>query len=91
MTDFVKAGNNQAIIFTGDDIGGDQVMIITMLYIVMAILAFIFGVTTRNTIEREAGTIGTLPRRAGAALYDSAVAGHVIFGGDRQCARLYTL
>ena len=60
LTDFVKAGNNQAIIFTGDDIGGDQVMVITMLYIVMAILAFIFGVTTRNTIEREAGTIGTL-------------------------------
>ena len=60
LTDFVKAGNNQAIVFTGDDIGGDQVMVITMLYIIMAILAFIFGVTTKNTIEREAGTIGTL-------------------------------
>ena len=35
-------------------------MVITMLYIIMAILAFIFGVTTKNTIEREAGTIGTL-------------------------------
>ena len=67
LTDFVKAGNNQAIIFTGDDIGGDQVMVITMLYIVMAILAFIFGVTTRNTIEREAGTIGTL-RASGYSL-----------------------
>ena len=60
LTDFVKAGNNQAIVFTGEDIGGDQVMVITMLYIIMAILAFIFGVTTKNTIEREAGTIGTL-------------------------------
>lgn len=60
LTDFVKAGSNQAITFTGEDIGGDQIMVITMLYIIMAILAFIFGITTRNTIEKEAGTIGTL-------------------------------
>ena len=60
LTDFIKATDNQAIIFTGDDIGGDRIMVITMLYIIMAVLAFIFGITTRNTIEKEAGTIGTL-------------------------------
>ena len=40
--------------------GGDLVMIITLLYIVMVVLAFVFAVTTRSTIEKEASTIGTL-------------------------------
>ncbi len=60
LTDFVKAEDNQAIIFTGDDIGGDRIMMITLLYIVIAVIAFVFGITTRNTIEKESGTIGTL-------------------------------
>lgn len=60
LTDFVKASDNQAITFTGEDMGGDLVMIVTLLYIVMAVLAFVFAVTTRSTIEKEASTIGTL-------------------------------
>lgn len=60
LTDFVEQRDNQAIIFTGDDIGGDTVMVVTLLYIVMAVLAFMFGISTRSTIEKEAGTIGTL-------------------------------
>ena len=60
LTDFVKASDNQAITFTGEDMGGDLVMIITLLYIVMVVLAFVFAVTTRSTIEKEASTIGTL-------------------------------
>lgn len=60
LTDFVKAGDNQAIIFTGDDMGGDRIIMITLLYIVIVVLAFVFGITTRNTIEKEAGAIGTL-------------------------------
>lgn len=40
--------------------GGDMVMVMVLLYIVMAIIAFVFGITTRNTIEQEAGAIGTL-------------------------------
>lgn len=59
-TDFIAAINNQAIIFTGDDIGGDRVMIITMLYIVMAVIAFVFGITTRNSLDKESKTVGTL-------------------------------
>ena len=51
---------NQAIIFTGDDLGSDRAMIAVLLYIVIAIMAFVFAVTTSNTIAKEAGVIGTL-------------------------------
>ena len=51
---------NQAIHFTGDDMGGDEAMVIVLLYIVMVIMAFVFGITTSNTIRKEAGVIGTL-------------------------------
>lgn len=60
LTDFVKQSDNQAITFTGEDIGGDKAMITWMLYIVIVILAFVFAITTRSTIEREASVIGTL-------------------------------
>lgn len=52
--------DNQAINFTGEDLGGDKAMFLLMLYIIIVILAFIFGVTTRSTLEAEAGSIGTL-------------------------------
>ena len=35
-------------------------MMVMLLYIVMAILAFVFGITISNTIRKEAGVIGTL-------------------------------
>ena len=57
---FLPAYNNQAIHFTGDDMGGDRIMFIVFLYIVVVILAFIFAVTTSNTITKEASVIGTL-------------------------------
>lgn len=60
ITDFVARQDNNAINFTGDDMGGDRVMIQRLLYIVIAVLAFAFAVTTRNTIEKEASVIGTL-------------------------------
>lgn len=60
LTDYVLQRDNQAINFTGEDMGGDMVMVMVLLYIVMAIIAFVFGITTRNTIEQEAGAIGTL-------------------------------
>ena len=40
--------------------GSDEAMIIVLLYIVMVIMAFVFGITTSNTIRKEAGVIGTL-------------------------------
>ncbi len=51
---------NQAICFTGDDMGSDRMMMIVLLYIVIAIMAFVFGITINNTIAKEANVIGTL-------------------------------
>ena len=60
ITDFVPREFNQAIMFTGDDMGSDQLMIQWLLYIVVVVLAFIFAVTIRSTIEQESSAIGTL-------------------------------
>ena len=60
LESFVPQYLNQAITFTGDDMGGDKAMVIVLLYIVMVIMAFVFGITISNTIRKEAGVIGTL-------------------------------
>ena len=57
---FVPRYQNQAIKFTGNDMGSDRAMIIVLLYIIIVIMAFVFGVTISNTIRKEAGVIGTL-------------------------------
>ena len=57
---FVPRYLNQAITFTGDDMGGDKAMMIMLLYIIMVIMAFVFGITISNTIRKEAGVVGTL-------------------------------
>lgn len=51
---------NQAIQFTGEDMGGDRAMMIVLLYILIAILAFVFAITINSTIVKEASIIGTL-------------------------------
>lgn len=60
IEEFVPQYANQAIQFTGDDMGGDQMMMEVLLYIIIVIMAFVFAVTTINTIENEAPMIGTL-------------------------------
>ena len=60
LDSFVPRYQNQAIKFTGNDMGSDKAMIIVLLYIVIVIMAFVFGVTISNTIRKEAGVIGTL-------------------------------
>ena len=60
LQDYVSRQDNQAIMFTGDDMGRDKIMFQWFLYIIVAVLAFAFAITTRNTIEQEAKTIGTL-------------------------------
>ena len=57
---FVPRYQNQAIKFTGDDMGSDKAMMVVLLYIVIVIMAFVFGITTSNTITKEAAVIGTL-------------------------------
>jgi len=60
VEDYVARYNNKAINFTGDDLGKDAAMFTIFTYIVILILAFVFAVTTTNTITQEAGVIGTL-------------------------------
>ena len=60
VEDFVRRKDNQAISFTGEDMGQDKVMILTILYLVIIVLAFTFGITAKSTIEKEAGEVGTL-------------------------------
>ena len=60
LESFVPQYLNQAITFTGDDMGSDRAMIIMLLYMIIVIIAFVFGITISNTIRKEAGVIGTL-------------------------------
>ncbi len=60
LEDYVPRYLNQAIQFTGEDMGSDRSMMILLLYIIMVILAFVFAVTISNTINKESRVIGTL-------------------------------
>lgn len=60
MESFIPRYQNQAITFTGEDIGGDGAMMVVFLYIVMVIIAFVFALTTRDMIQKESNVIGTL-------------------------------
>lgn len=57
---FVPRYQNQAIQFTGEDMGSDRAMMIMLLYIVVIIMAFVFAIITITTISRESTVIGTL-------------------------------
>lgn len=75
VTSYVPRYANKAINFTGDDMGGDKAMFILFDYIVIVILAFVFAITTSNTIAKEAGSdrhascIGIYERRTLKTLY----------------------
>lgn len=66
QTDIITVDNyiprylNQGVNFSIDDIGGDEAMSMVMVYMMIAIIAFVFAVTISNTIVAEAGVIGTL-------------------------------
>ena len=60
IENYIPAYSNQAIVFTGEDLGDDQTMFVVFLYIIVAIIAFVFAVTTANTLVKESGVIGTL-------------------------------
>ena len=57
---FLPNYSNNAIHFATNDMGGDKAMAGIMLYILVAVLAFIFAITISNTITKEASVIGTL-------------------------------
>lgn len=60
VSDYLPRYLNQAIIFVGTDGQGDKASAEVMTYMIFVILAFVFAVTTSNTITKEAGVIGTL-------------------------------
>lgn len=60
LVNYIPAYSNQAIQFTGNDMGRDKVIFGGFLYMVVAIIAFIFAITTSNTIAKESTVIGTL-------------------------------
>ncbi len=60
VNDLTDVDSNQAIGYAADDVEGDSSMWITLLYIIIAIMAFVFVVLTSGTIEEESAVIGTL-------------------------------
>ena len=60
IEDFVPAYANQALNFAQNDLGSDKAMGGALLYILTAVLAFIFAVTISATLEKESTVIGTL-------------------------------
>ena len=60
LVSFTPQYANQAIRFTGEDLGSDRAMMLILLYIVIAIIAFVFAVIISNTIQKESNVIGTL-------------------------------
>ena len=60
LKSFVPRYQNQAIVFTGEDMGSDRSMMMIFLYAIIVILAFVFSITISSTITKEAGVIGTL-------------------------------
>ncbi len=60
LEEFLPAYENNSIHYSGDDLKGDRAMFIVLLYILVAIVAFVFAITTLSTIEKEANVIGTL-------------------------------
>ena len=60
LSDFVPQYLNQAITFTGEDMGGDRSMMLMLLYIIIAILAFVISIIINSTVASESAQIGTL-------------------------------
>lgn len=60
LINFIPRYASNAINFSGEDLGSDRTMFLTMMYILIIIIAFVFAITTNNTINKEANVIGTL-------------------------------
>ncbi len=60
LVDYVPRYGNRAINFAKDDLSGDEVLVGILLYILVVMIAFIFGVTISSTIAKESSAIGTL-------------------------------
>lgn len=60
VTDYSAKYTNKSIMYAREDSTSDKATMMLMTYIVMVMIAFLFAVTTSNTIAKEANVIGTL-------------------------------
>ena len=60
VDDLTDWSANQGIGYAADDVSGDSTMWSVLLYMIIAIMAFVFVVLTSGTIEEESAIIGTL-------------------------------
>lgn len=60
LNDYLPQYLNQAIHFASDDMGSDEAMGAVLLNVFIVIIAFIFAITIKHTIQRESSTIGVL-------------------------------
>lgn len=60
VQNFLRADQNQSISFLEMDIGNDGPFMVAFVYILVALIAFIFAILTNSTIEHESVIIGTL-------------------------------
>lgn len=60
IEDFIPGYANHAMTFAPEDMGSDKAMGGVLLYILTAVLAFVFAVTISSSLEKESTVIGTL-------------------------------
>ena len=60
IKDYSAKYTNKSIIYAQEDGGSDKASVMLMIYLIMIVVAFLFSVTTSNTIAKEANAIGTL-------------------------------
>ena len=60
LESYLPRYQNQAIRFAGEDMGDAKSLMALFFYVAIVIIAFVFGVTTSNTITKESKAIGTL-------------------------------
>lgn len=73
LTDFIPSDANSAINMATEDVGGDKIIVMWLLYITMGVIALATAITTKSTVEQEASVIGTL-RASG--YYQRELIGH---------------
>ena len=60
LIDFIPNYANLSIQYAPNDLGRDQAMMNVLVYVFIAVIAFVFAITTSNKIREEAAIIGTL-------------------------------
>ena len=94
---FVPRYLNQAITFTGDDMGSDKAMMIILLYIVIVIMAFVFGITISNTIrkgircDRHTQSFRLYQTGTDPALYGTSCPGYTGGSPDGKYPGIYSI